>query len=53
LQAQLITAQAHTKPKFLIELAKPPQDKIVFKNLQRFKKIKYSKHQPDKNALDK
>jgi hypothetical protein len=30
LQAQLKTAQAHAKPKFLIELAKPPQRKIVF-----------------------
>jgi hypothetical protein len=31
LQAQLKTAQAITRPKFLIELAKPTQDKIVSK----------------------
>jgi hypothetical protein len=30
LQAQLKTVQANTPPKFLIELAKPTQDKIVF-----------------------
>jgi hypothetical protein len=38
LQAQLKTAQANTRPKFLIELAKPTQKKIVLKNFQRFKK---------------
>jgi len=30
LQAQLKTAQAHTQPKFLIELAKPTQKKNCF-----------------------
>ena len=30
LQAQLKTAQASTRPKFLIELAKPPQKKKCF-----------------------
>ena len=42
LQAQLKTAQADTRPKFLIELVKPTQDKIVFNpeifRDQRFKK---------------
>jgi len=41
LQAQLKTAQANTRPKFLIELAKPTQDKIVFKKFPTLqKKIK-------------
>jgi hypothetical protein len=31
LQAQLKTAQAETRPKFLIELAKPTQSKNKFK----------------------
>jgi len=30
LQAQLKTTQADTQPKFLIELAKPPQKKNCF-----------------------
>jgi hypothetical protein len=39
LQAQLKTAQADTRPKFLIELAKPTQKKNCFlKNFQSFKK---------------
>ena len=40
MQAQLKTAQADTRPKFLIELAKPTQTKNVLKNFQRFKKNK-------------
>ena len=40
MQAQLKTAQAKTRPKFLIELAKPTQTKNVLKNFQRFKKNK-------------
>jgi hypothetical protein len=38
LQAQLKTAQANTPPKFLIELAKPTQDKIVFKKFPTLQK---------------
>jgi len=38
LQAQLKTAQAATGPKFLIELAKPTQDKIVFKKFPSLQK---------------
>jgi hypothetical protein len=38
LQAQLKIAQASTRPKFLIELAKPPQDKIVFKKFPTLQK---------------
>ena len=38
LQAQLKTAPADTLPKFLIELAKSPQEKLFLKNFQRFKK---------------
>jgi len=38
LQAQLKTTQADTRPKFLIELAKPTQTKLVLKSFQRFKK---------------
>jgi len=38
LQAQLKTAQANTRPKFLIELAKPPQTKIVFKKFPTLQK---------------
>jgi len=50
LQAQLKTAQATTRPKFLIELAKPPQQKKLFsKNFQRFKKNKT----PDTQARQK
>ncbi|HLG35733.1 MAG TPA: hypothetical protein VI757_12700 [Bacteroidia bacterium] len=33
LQAQLKTTQASTQPKFLIELAKPTQEKIIFKKI--------------------
>jgi len=47
LQAQLKTAPAHAKPKFLIELANPPQDKIVFKKFPTLqKKIKNATHNP-------
>ena len=54
LQAQLKTAQANTRPKFLIELAKPTQKKIVFKKFPTLqKKIKHPTHKPDKKALDK
>jgi len=54
LQAQLKTAQTDTRPKFLIELTKPSQDKIVFKKLPTLqKKIKNANTQPDKKALDK
>jgi hypothetical protein len=54
LQAQFKTAQANTRPKFLIELAKPtPKEKLFLKNFQRFKKIKHPTHKPDKKALDK
>jgi hypothetical protein len=38
LQAQLKTAQASTRPKFLIELAKPPQKKNVFKKFPTLQK---------------
>ena len=38
MQAQLKTAQADTRPKFLIELAKPTQRKIVFKKFPTLQK---------------
>jgi hypothetical protein len=38
LQAQLKTEQANTRPKFLIELAKPTQEKIVFKKFPTLQK---------------
>jgi hypothetical protein len=38
LQAQLKTAQAIAQPKFLIELAKPTQKKIVFKKIPTHQK---------------
>ena len=38
MQAQLKTAQANTRPKFLIELAKPTQRKIVFKKFPTLQK---------------
>jgi hypothetical protein len=54
LQAQLKTAQAKTRPKFLIELAKPTKRKIVFKKFPTLqKKIKHPTLKPDKKALDK
>ena len=54
LQALLKTAQADIRPKFLIELAKPTQKKIVFKKFPTLqKKIKHPTHKPDKKALDK
>jgi hypothetical protein len=54
LQAQLKTAQAGTRPKFLIELAKPTQKKNCFKKFPTLqKKIKHPTHKPDKKALDK
>jgi hypothetical protein len=50
LQAQLKTAQANTGPKFLIELAKPTQEKIVFKKFPTLlKKIKNATHSGDPN----
>jgi hypothetical protein len=50
LQAQLKTAQAITRPKFLIELAKPTQDKIVFKKFPTLlKKIKNATHSRNDN----
>jgi len=47
LQAQLKIAQVHTRPKFLIELAKPMQDKIVFKKFPTLQKNKKRKHTAD------
>jgi hypothetical protein len=45
LQAQLKTAQSETRPKFLIELAKPAQMKNCFKKFPTLqKKIKNAKH---------
>ena len=38
LQAHLKTAQAITQPKFLKELAKPTQEKIVFKKFPTLQK---------------
>ena len=49
MQAQLKTAQAITQPKFLIELAKPTQDKIVFKKFPTLQKNKT----PDTQARQK
>lgn len=54
LQAQLKTAPADTRPKFLIEFAKPTQKKNFFKKFPTLqKKIKHPTHKPDKKALDK
>lgn len=54
LQAQLKTAQADTRPKFLIESAKPAQRKIIFKKFPTLqKKIKHPTQKPAKKALDK
>ena len=54
MQAQLKTAQANTRPKFLIELAKPTQKKIVFKKFPTLqKKIKHPTRKLDKKALEK
>ncbi len=45
MQVQLKTAQANSRPKFLIEFAKPTQDKIVFKKFPTLqKKIKNANH---------
>jgi hypothetical protein len=45
LQAQLKTAQATTRPKFLIELAKPTKKKNCFKKFPTLqKKIKNATH---------
>ena len=49
LQAQLKTAQADTRPKYLIELAKPNQEKIAFKKFLTLQKNKI----PDKQARQK
>jgi hypothetical protein len=40
LQAQLKTTQTTTRPKFLIELAKPTQRKIAFKKFPTLQKNK-------------
>jgi hypothetical protein len=45
MQAHLKTAQATARPKFLKELAKPTQEKIVFKKFPTLlKKIKTATH---------
>lgn len=49
MQAQLKTTQADTQPKFLIELAKPTQDKIVFKKIPTLQKNKKRNAQPTLN----
>ena len=49
MQAQLKTAQADTRPKFLIELAKPTQDKIVFKKFPTLQKNIKRNAQPTLN----
>jgi hypothetical protein len=46
LQAQLKTAQANAKPKFLIELAKPTQKKNCFKKFPTLQKNKKRHAQP-------
>ena len=50
MQAQLKTAQATTQPKFLIELAKPTQDKIVF---EKFPTLQEKNKSPDTQARQK
>jgi hypothetical protein len=52
LQAQLKTAQANPRPKFLIELAKPTQDKIVFKKFPTLQKIKNATHSRHDNDTE-
>jgi hypothetical protein len=49
LQAQLKTAQNNTRPKFLIELAKPTQKKIVLKKSPTLQKNKEHNTQPTLN----
>ncbi|HTO14471.1 MAG TPA: hypothetical protein VLZ83_01810 [Edaphocola sp.] len=46
MQAQLKTAHATTRPRFLIELAKPTQDKIVFRKFPTLQKNKKRNAQP-------
>ncbi len=49
MQAQLKTAQANTRPKFLIELAKPTQEKNCLKKFPTLqKKLKHPTHSPTK-----
>ena len=50
LQAQLKTAQANAQPKFLIELAKPTQEKNCFKNISNASKKNKT---PDTQARQK
>jgi hypothetical protein len=51
LQAQLKTAQTNTRPKFLIELANPTQEKIEFKKFPSLQKIKNTQtHNPTMGA---
>lgn len=52
MQAQLKTAQADTRPKFLIELVKPTQDIIVFKKFPTLKKIKNAMHSRHNNDTE-
>ena len=49
MQAHLRAAQANAEPKLLKELAKPTQDKTVFKNpmLQKNKNAPRSRHNND------
>jgi len=47
LQAQLKTAPADTRPKFLIDLAKPNQEKLFLKNFPTLQKNKKRHPQPD------
>jgi hypothetical protein len=52
LQALLKTAQADILTKFLIELAKPTQVKIVFKKFPMLQKNKkYAMHRPTRHRI--
>jgi len=53
LQAQLKTAQADTRPKFLIELAKPTKKRISKFFFPSLKKLKYATAQPDTTKTEK
>ena len=50
MQAQLKTAQANTRPKFLIELAKPTQKKNCFKKNPSLQKNKKHKRTTDRKS---
>ncbi|MBW6481741.1 MAG: hypothetical protein K0B10_01650 [Vicingaceae bacterium] len=53
MQAQLKTAQTDTRPKFLIELAKPiPQEKLFLKISIASKKIKNATHSRHDNDTE-